>query len=207
VIRELAIHAGLSCEMINGYGRTAVANIGGPGFVNHSWNAVQLNNKWYLCDATWSSGSVDTQEREFIKKYDDCYFLLDPSLFIRNHYPSDSTWTLLEHNPSLHEFLNGPLIYKEIFKYKIVQLYPETFEITAMKGKPVSFQFGKNDKAIDKVELQIKGQSGVFSVFPSLQQDINGISFINNTFTARGNYTVHVLLNDGYAFTYTVHVK
>ena len=32
------------------------ANVGGTGVANHSWNAVQLNSNWYLCDATWSSG-------------------------------------------------------------------------------------------------------------------------------------------------------
>ncbi|MBA4058197.1 MAG: hypothetical protein C0490_26005, partial [Marivirga sp.] len=75
LFKELAFHAGLSCVIIDGYGRTAEANIGGPGIANHSWNAIQLNKKWYLCDATWSSGAIDTQNGSFVKRFDDAYFL------------------------------------------------------------------------------------------------------------------------------------
>src|SRR5258706_2459615 len=49
LIRELALYAGLSCELIDGYGRSAKSNVGGQGIPNHTWNAVRLNNKWYLC--------------------------------------------------------------------------------------------------------------------------------------------------------------
>jgi hypothetical protein len=208
LIKEMASVAGLSCEIVNGYGRTAQANIGGPGFVNHSWNAIQLNNKWYLCDATWSSGSVDTQERMFVKKYNDCYFLLEPTLFIRNHYPVDTTWMLFESKLTLPEFLNRPLVYNGIFQYKITQLLPETFNITADKGQPVSFQFTKDgEKVIEKVELLIKGPGAPYSVYPQLHQHISGLSSADHTFTAKGKHVVHILFNDEYAFTYTVYVR
>src|SRR5690606_27087132 len=69
LVKELAYHAGITCEVIDGYGRTPQANIEGDGIPNHSWNAVQLNNAWYLCDATWSSGTNDPQQAKFIKKY------------------------------------------------------------------------------------------------------------------------------------------
>jgi transglutaminase/protease-like cytokinesis protein 3 len=101
LIRELSRQAGLSCEIIDGYGRNVVSNIGGSGIVNHSWNAVRLDGKWYLCDATWASGGIDPQQKVFLPKYNNAYFLCDPGFFVRNHYPQDFKWTLMDNNPSL----------------------------------------------------------------------------------------------------------
>lgn len=205
LVKELARHAGISCEIIDGYGRTAQANIEGPGIPNHSWNAVKLHNKWYLCDATWSSGAIDTGKALFVKKYNDSYFLLDPALFVRNHYPLDTAWMLLDHKPTLEMFLNRPLIYSGIFPYKIDQVFPETFTITASKGEPVSFRFEKKgEHSIEKVELNIDGKD--YSVHPKLYQDVSGQYCVDHTFTSKGRYVVHVLLDGNYAFTYTVRV-
>jgi transglutaminase/protease-like cytokinesis protein 3 len=90
----------------DGYGRTAQSNIRGEGIANHSWSAVQLNRIWYLCDATRSSGAVDVAQSRFMRNFNDCYFLADPDLFVRNHYPLDSSWMLLAKKPTLHDFLN-----------------------------------------------------------------------------------------------------
>lgn len=205
LVKELAHHAGIPCEIIDGYGRTAEANIGGPGIPNHSWNAVQLHNKWYLCDATWSSGAIDTQKAMFVKKYNDSYFLLEPSLFVRNHYPLDSAWMLLDDKPTLETFLNRPLVYSAIFPNKIDQLLPDTFAITAFKGEPVSFRFAKKTAhPIEKVELNINGKE--YSIHPRFYLDTNGLYRIDHTFTSKGRYVVHVLLDSEYAFTYTVKV-
>lgn len=207
LIKALADFAGLPCEVIHGYGRTAQSNIGGEGIANHSWNAIRLHNNWYLCDATWSSGAIDTEKGMFVRAYNNSYFLPDPALFIRNHYPADTAWTLLAVKPTLGEFLNRPLIYSSIFQYKIDQLYPETFTITASKGETVSFQFTKNSTdQIQKVQLIING-SGPYSVYPPFQQTEEGLHRIDHVFTSKGTYIVHILLDNKYAFTYTVVIN
>jgi transglutaminase/protease-like cytokinesis protein 3 len=204
LLKELAMRAGLTCVMINGYGRTAQANIGGIGIPNHSWNAVQLNNKWYLCDATWSSGAINTEMGTFIKKYNNSYFLAAPDLFIRNHYPLDSAWMLLRDKPTLNEFLNRPLVYSSIYRNKISPVFPKTFEVSATKGETVSFRFKKNsDIDFKKVELQINGANVTTNVY----QNTNGLYCLDHTFTSRGTHLVHVLFDADYAFTYSVKVK
>ena len=45
LIKELANLADIKCEIIEGYGRIGDDNIGKLSMVNHSWNAIQLNNK------------------------------------------------------------------------------------------------------------------------------------------------------------------
>jgi transglutaminase/protease-like cytokinesis protein 3 len=208
LVRELASHAGLPCVIVDGYGRTAQANIGGSGNANHSWNAVQLNKKWYLCDATWSSGAMDTRTLRYIKRFDDSYFLADPSLFVRNHYPLDTSWMLLKNKPTLKTFLNSPLIYSSIYQYKINRLSPETFDVNTAKGETVSFKFSKhNDKVIKNVELFIKGPYGVSAVSPELYQNSAGLYCIDHTFAAKGTYAIQILLNSSHAFAYAVEVK
>ena len=208
LVRELASHAGLTCVIIDGYGRTSQANLRGSGKANHSWNAIQLNGKWYLCDATWSSGAIATGSLRFIKKFDASYFLADPALFVRNHYPSDSSWMLLQHKPTLKEFLNGPLIYSSAFKYKINTLLPETFDITTDRGKPVSFQFASNSgEAIEHAELYGMGIANSTAFYSPFYRDSTGLYCIDHTFSTKGTHLVHVLLNHSYAFTYTVKVR
>jgi hypothetical protein len=207
LIKELAFHAGIKCEIIDGYGRTAQSNIRGEGVANHSWNAVYLNTKWYLCDATWSSGAIDAKTGRFVKKFDAVYFLMDPALFIRNHYPLDAAWTLLKSKPTLHEFLNRPLIYSSIFQYNIHNLLPATFDVTIPKANTVSFQWiVGGDKQIGTIALQIKGNDSFDMIYPEIYQDGNAYCF-DHTFRLKGTYIVHILFNNSYACTYTVNVR
>ena len=95
LIKELSNLAGLECEIIYGYGlanNVKFDNIDSP---NHSWNAVKLDGKWYLCDATWSSGFIDMSDYLFEYEYEDAYFLMEPSEFSKSHRPMNEEWTLL----------------------------------------------------------------------------------------------------------------
>jgi hypothetical protein len=208
LVRELALHAGLTCEIVDGYGRTSQANVGGLGIVNHSWNAIQLNNKWYLCDPTWSSGAIDTQNKVFIKNYNDIYFLLDPALFIRNHYPVDKKWLLVEDKPSLQQFLNRPIVYSPSFRYGITELYPETFELMIERGESISLKFTLNEMStIKKAEILIGKSPSSMRTIPVKMQQQNRLATLQQKFTSKGKFTMHVLLDGDYVFTYRVKVR
>jgi hypothetical protein len=213
LVRQLCFHAGIDCKIIDGYGRTVDANVGGEGVANHSWNAVRLNNQWYLADPTWSSGAVDPQQRKFIRQFSEAYFLTPPSLFVRNHYPLDTTWLLLDHKPTLTQFLNGPLLYKWGIHRGILPVSPETFHATATKGQPVTFRFIQEScntyKAIalpETAELQIVQGSSVTSVYPAIATETSGVYTVSHVFPHTGTYVVHMRLNEEYLFTYTVRV-
>lgn len=206
LVRELALQAGLNCVSINGYGRTAQSNIGGRGIANHSWNAVQLNNTWYVCDATWSSGSIDVVNQTFIQQYDDAYFLADPELFIRSHYPLDSTWTLLTHKPSLNDFLNGPLVYRGAFQQHLTSFYPDVFSVFCKKDDTITFRFGRSDqREIKKAQIQVERGALSTRWVMLLQED--GLYVLNHTFRKKGIFTVHILLDSVMVVTYTVKVE
>ena len=101
LVKKLANLADINCEIIDGYGRMENAIEKELQIPNHSWNAVQLNNKWYLCDATWSSGTYDLNNYTFEFNYNDGYFLANPELFAKNHFPINNSWFLLNKNPIL----------------------------------------------------------------------------------------------------------
>jgi transglutaminase/protease-like cytokinesis protein 3 len=206
LLRELSSVAGIRCEIINGYGRNATANIGGEGVINHSWNAIQLQGKWYLCDVTWSSGAIDMEKQSFVKHYDDTYFLLEPVLFIRNHYPQDTSWILSGPKPTLTDFLNRPLVYVSALTLGIHKFTPETFEISAVTGEPLTIHFQSDQKIVSDVAVLQITRSGAMDEFVApLTTDNDGYSF-RHTFKSSGVYVVQVKLNDNYVFCYRVTI-
>lgn len=206
LIRELANFARIECVIVDGYGRTAMANVEGTGEINHSWNAVFLHATWYVCDATWSSGAIDMELKEFIPNYNDVYFLQEPTQFVRNHYPINQSYTLLPWRYTLQEFLSSPLIYVSFFDYNFTKILPKTFEINTVRKQPVNIVLKGSKQPIQKVELQIKGSGQPRLLKPKYTLTGDTLS-INHTFTTKGTYVVHVVLDGKIVVTYRVVVS
>lgn len=208
LIKELSNYAGLKCEIIDGYGKNATSNFRGPAVANHQWNAVYLNNIWYLADATWSAGVYNIQEHNFKKKYDDAYFLADPKKFVRNHYPLDTAWLLLSQKPTLDQFVRRPLIYREFYKYCITDIFPETFDIEALQGVPVLFGFSMVDRGkVKKAILQIERDTNKSNIDIPLTPNEDGFFSVTHSFSTKGRRAVHVVLNDEYVVSFSVKVE
>jgi len=104
LIKKLANIAGLECEIIRGHSLINRSTIKSKDIPNHSWNAVKLDGKWYLCDATWSAGFTNVSTSLFEFDFDNAYFLMEPSEFAKSHKPIDSKWTLLDQNSKTNNF-------------------------------------------------------------------------------------------------------
>jgi transglutaminase/protease-like cytokinesis protein 3 len=98
LIKELSNLAGLECEIIYGYDESNNIKFDALDAPNHSWNAIKLNGKWYLCDATWSSGFIDMSTFLFEFNFENDYFLMEPSEFVKSHRPVEEEWMLLNSN-------------------------------------------------------------------------------------------------------------
>jgi hypothetical protein len=204
LIRELALHAGIKSVIVDGYGRTAVSNIGGKAIPNHSWNAVLLSDKWYLCDATWSAGVVDGNTYSYIKRYDDAHFLPTPEMFALKHYPLDTTWLMMKNRPSLDFFIDAPIAYSNAFKYGMRPASPQTFHVHTKAGSKISFTFeGMENSLIKKIELALEG---FLTVEVTTTKDKDGLHF-DYSFNRKGKYTTHILFNGEAVFSYDVVVK
>lgn len=110
LIKELLYFANINAMIVDGYGKTLDENCKGKPSLNHSWNAVQINHKWYLCDATWASGVYNLNDYRFEFNYRDDYFLTDPELFAKRHYPIDPKWLLTAKELKIDDFLKAPMV-------------------------------------------------------------------------------------------------
>ncbi|CAM4151228.1 MULTISPECIES: transglutaminase domain-containing protein [Flavobacterium] len=208
LIKELSNLANIKCEIIDGYGRTANDETLRLIVPNHSWNAVQLNNKWYLCDATWSSGYYNANEYKFQYDFNDGYFLTDPNWFVKNHFPLDSKWLLTAKETQFSAFEKMPIMYNEAFKYKVFPMHSLKLRNEVVKNKEVVF-FIKALYSLEKKAIKIEIGSGKNSslVQPIINELSDGVFEIKHTFTTRGVYDVHFKMNEDYIFTYIVKVK
>jgi transglutaminase/protease-like cytokinesis protein 3 len=103
LVKTLCDYAGISCNVIYGFAKSGDKN-DKIFTTNHTWNAVYIDSAWRLADVTWASGYVSSFTNEYVKKYDDYYFLTRPKDFILSHYPEDPRWTLLDKTPVLKEY-------------------------------------------------------------------------------------------------------
>ncbi|MEO6638729.1 MAG: transglutaminase domain-containing protein [Ginsengibacter sp.] len=94
IFNDICIKSGLNSFVVDGY--TNMDRSGNKA--GHAWNAVSVNTKWYLYDATWDA--------RFAAQAGTKYFQLSPQEFIQTHMPFDP----------LFQFLNYPLTYQEFNK-------------------------------------------------------------------------------------------
>jgi transglutaminase/protease-like cytokinesis protein 3 len=209
LMRELAGLADINCKIINGYGRTANTLLNDKSIPNHSWNAVQLNGEWYLCDPTWSAGRILLEDDgpRFEADYFDGYFLAEPTMFIKNHLPLESKWSLLSETPSLKTFIEGPVIYKEAYNSGILPTTPAQMYLEIAKNEELSFTF-TSAKTIKDEKIILVINSGLSSknVQPSIERN-NKEHIIKQTFDKSGKYDVHLKIDDDLIATYVVTVK
>ena len=139
LFKTLCDYAGLCSEIITGYAK--------PNFrsekkfaSNHSWNAVWIEDKWHLLDVTWASGVISFSGNEFIKQFDEYYFLTPPHLFIRDHYPEEIKWTLMDNPPVLKEFSGSPFKCTGYVKSGILSVFPGKGIIEANPGDRISIE-------------------------------------------------------------------
>lgn len=205
LIRELCTLADIECKIINGYSRSVDANITTLDIVNHSWNAVKLNNKWYLCDATWSSGYIDAYN-SFVTEYNDGYFLTDPVFFAKTHFPAEQDW-LLTTQITAHYFTQAPLLYGEAYKYNIQPTNSQIMTMTINKGDTITFSFESPhifNKAISMVRF-VGHKEKIYRIENLKHQD--GIISFDYQFNHKGSFDAHIKINDDVIATYTIKVK
>ncbi|WBX68144.1 hypothetical protein PG910_08475 [Tenacibaculum dicentrarchi] len=205
LIKEMASIVNIESKIINGYGRTVSSNIDMLENINHSWNSVKLNNKWYLCDATWSSGYID-ENGIFITDYNTGYFLTDPVLFSKNHYPLQQKW-LLNTTQTVSNFTESPLVYGEIFRHQIISLFPEKMKLTVNKKETILFKLNslKNNSSKNITLIHFLGNTIKKLKIDDLNKNNHTITF-KHKFKWKGTYDIHLKIDDDIIATYVVKV-
>lgn len=204
LIKELCFLANIDCEIVNGFARTATTNSETLELANHSWNAVRLNNKWYLADAIWACGYVDNGR--FIRDYNDGYFLADPVLFAKSHYPLKKEW-LLNDELEDSEFYATPIIYGETYKHNIIPEYPNELVTEVVKNESIKFQLKElKDCDTDKIKLVFFiGKNEYNLKIENLKKEEATITFTSKL-KHKGWYDIHLKISNDVVATYTFKV-
>ncbi|WP_422362177.1 transglutaminase domain-containing protein [Reichenbachiella sp.] len=163
----------IECEVVNGYAKRKQGVIDRSGMlVNHSWNAVQLDGKWFLVDPTWASPIGDEPT---ISEY---YFKTPPTLFLFNHFPEIPYWQLNDNPLSIEEFKSLPEVNASYFELGFddilpkFEVYDDRFRLTigaSSQWKPVLLKSSLGKK-YEPLRYRRKRKKGTFEFDFSLDE-------------------------------------
>lgn len=103
----------IESEVIKGNVRTNAADIGEIATTtNHAWNAVKIDEKWLILDATWAAG-YETNGK-WIRKFDSYFFDIPKEKIFKTHYPEETIWKIRFGRMNPQDFYNQP-IYSNAF--------------------------------------------------------------------------------------------
>ena len=112
---------GIETENISGYAKGYSYQ---PGEkiekANHDWNAIKIDNNYFLIDSTWGSGNEEGDSH--FKELDDFYFFCNPKHLIFTHYPKEEKWQLLNPPISKKEFCEQVYIQSPFFVYHFTDI-------------------------------------------------------------------------------------
>jgi transglutaminase/protease-like cytokinesis protein 3 len=203
LFKTLCDHAGIKAEVIYGYART---NNNRRFAVNHTWNSVYIDSSWYLIDVTWASGLV-TYGNEYIRQYNDFYFLTPPGEFIRDHYPEDPQWTLLKDPPVYREFAQSPFRYSGYIKAGVSNYLPAKGVIDVAVGDTIAIEL-KARKDIRNFFVSESPVPDTTQFSKSFPVNTNGekLVFKYNITTTSGEW-LYVFCNEELVLCYKLNVK
>ena len=129
------------CGVIPGYSKGYGFEYGkeAPERVDHAWNAVEIDQHWYLLDSTWGAGHLN-DKNAFERKLDDYYFLTRPDELIYHHFPEKTKWQLLKTPIKLDQFMEMPHLRPGYYDYQIELISPRhQVQIPLLPGKSYAF--------------------------------------------------------------------
>jgi hypothetical protein len=201
--------AGFNCDIIDGYGRTPTLLLKEDSAPNHSWNRIEINNTWYMCDATWSAGQTILEDGgpRFEPNYFDGYFLAEPELFAKNHFSINKEEIQPNDSENFTAFIEGPVIYKKAFLAPIIPIGPKNMQVNIKKGDVVTFKLNTPENFKEEnFQLLINTGGRQKTIQPNILRNQNLISLVHR-FERTGLHDVHIIVDDEFLVTYVVKVR
>ncbi|WP_181896320.1 transglutaminase domain-containing protein [Seonamhaeicola aphaedonensis] len=169
LFKKVCDELNIKSKYVSGASKTEIKDIGKRFFSDHAWNIVLIDNKEYLIDVTWGAG---TYSNYFQKKLNYFYFLTDPKLFIKKHYPDYFENAILKEKIKEEEFLNAPLVYN--YDYELIN--PQTGIIKMHESDKVQFVFS-TEKPVTSINYRLNNENHSITNFTQvnnmLKFDIN----------------------------------
>ena len=173
---------------------------------NHEYNAINLDGKWYPIDATWGAGH--SNGNKYIREFNPFYFLADPELLIKTHFPSDEKWQLTEKTYKLSEFEKWPEVYSEFYQFGFRHFYPEEGYFELNNTNSTKFILYGEDMKKKGVMCSIS-LLGDNNKERKIEEKLSFINFFDDrieiscSFNKKGKYLISLLGNKGDSLTHT----
>lgn len=150
LFKRMCDYAGLQTDFVHGYTKHSPDDVGRMGSLDHAWNGIVLDGKYYYLDVTWASGHCPKDEKgkleAFKKRFDDFYWLTPIEKFCINHYPKDSESPGVA-TYSKERYRDNPYIYGAYRETQVIS--PTSGVIEAKVGDTIHFKIDNSQFAID----------------------------------------------------------
>lgn len=119
VFKDMAVLAGMDALIIHGTSRKEF-NIAKNRMAAHVWNAVKINSKWYIVDAT-ADHRMDYKKSSFspLSDYKDTELFISPEAKIMENFPAKEEYQFLKKPVDLETFLSKPFIEMRTLQYNV----------------------------------------------------------------------------------------
>ena len=142
--KDIAIYLNLRVECVGCYSKGGDYNVGDKiNKIEHEYNVIKLGHNWFPIDSTWGAGYANGNK--YYKCLNEFYFLANPELLIKTHFPENDKWQLTKEKYSFNEFLKWPLIKSEFYSFGFEQCFPEEGIIQLKYSNNQKFLFYGND--------------------------------------------------------------
>ena len=191
----------IPCKLIGGFSKGNVGDIGKiPNQENHAWNAVKINNKWYLIDATWGAGYLNGSR--WVQHFNDFYFFTDPDIFALTHLPSESEWLLSKNKVTKKQFYEAPIYENSFFINKLKILSPLHGELIVKPNSTIEFIMAEIPNNV-VLYYAFRGNKYSKRIKPRY---MNGKCYFKIPFTENRNTELMIFANQQTALQYKIRL-
>ena len=200
LFKKMCEIAKVDCLVVEGYVKTEPNQIGKMGVLDHAWNALIIDNKYYYLDLTWASGSCSTDKKnrlnKFQKKRNEYYWLTPVDKLSRNHFPKD-TLHLVNSKYNKELFKKNPYIKNSILP-NIEIISPDSGVINAKICDTVKIKFNYS-KEIQSLQINTNIKKN-----PKIYTIENGVEILNEKMISKQKYIDFKKEKDTYYFEYII---
>jgi transglutaminase/protease-like cytokinesis protein 3 len=137
----------IKAAVITGSVRTDSNEIGNvTAEASHAWNAVFLNNKWVILDATWAAGHE--YNKRWIREFNEYFYDIPTDKIFKTHFPEESIWILRFGRISKEEFYNQPIYTNTFLGLNTELISPTKGVINVNSGENIELKFKDLDSKL-----------------------------------------------------------
>ncbi len=137
----------IESEVIKGYVRNNAREIGKISkSTNHAWNAVKVNGKWIILDATWAAGSE--YNGKWIRNFNNYFFDIPKDKILKTHYPEDQLWVLRFGRMTIDQFYNQPIYTNNLLALNTELISPKSGIIKLKPSEDIKLKFKNLDSKL-----------------------------------------------------------